>query len=561
MRKSILYLLLVAGLATACAVQEETESLNPAERTVLFRAEMPATETRTAFEPGENGLYPTRWTDRDTAVSVSLNYGAPKAAKVVPAADYRSAQFEYTTGAQADEYRFLIVTPGSAVETMSLSRTAWQIRIPAVQTPTRNSPDEAAQILAATTGALETLPTQLDVRFNHVTSYGRLTLLNLPADLTVSAITLSCTTPLAGIWYFSDGSLTPCEASSTLVLQTSETENVWFACAPGDVSGATLKVIVSTDKGTYEKQVTLHEGRSFKPGRVASFSVDFSGILPSASGEIYTLVTDASTLAAGDEILLLNAEGTYAIGSQKSNNRSAVAITVQNRQIESVGSTVQHFTLGGKAGAWNFLTHPGGQYLYTKEGSKNYLLTTNGTSPQDLSNWSISITSDGTATIAATYKDGSEKRIMKYNHTSSSNLLFATYRSSATVNQTSLMSIYRKTILNGNIYDDDPVLDKTEYGAYLNGTERLFVAGSDQISREYNGNNLTFAILSPAAASVLEMDDIPTNPLVGDGFTLICREIRGAVIEERHFLVKVLRVDGSRVWLSDGNGNGFIIKK
>ena len=123
------------------------------------------------------------------------------------------------------------------------------------------------------------------------------------------------------------------------------------------------------------------------------------------------------------------------------------------------------------------------------------------------------------------------------------------------------MRIFRKTVLNGNPYDDDPVLEKSGYGAYRNGTDRVYVAGADQLSREYNGGTLTFAILSPGTAEVLELGGIPADPLVGDTFTLVCREIRGVVIEERQYFVTVLRVDGSKVWLSDRKGNGFIVRR
>ena len=87
------------------------------------------------------------------------------------------------------------------------------------------------------------------------------------------------------------------------------------------------------------------------------------------------------------------------------------------------------------------------------------------------------------------------------------------------------------------------------------------VAGADQLSREYNGGTLTFAILSPGTAEVLELGGIPADPLVGDTFTLVCREIRGVVIEERQYFVTALRVDGSKVWLSDRKGNGFIVRR
>ena len=149
---------------------------------------------------------------------------------------------------------------------------------------------------------------------------------------------------------------------------------------------------------------------------------------------------------------------------------------------------------------------------------------------------------------------------MMYNYNSAFNLLFSTYLTSIGQNR-SLMRIFRKTVLNGNPYEDDPVLEKNGYGAYRNGTERVYVAGADQLSREYDGGKLTFAILSPGTAEVLEMGGIPADPLVGDSFTLVCRERRGMVADGPQYFVTVLRVDGSKVWLSDRKGSGFIVKR
>ena len=571
MRKSILYLSIVAALASACAVHEESETNFSSEHTVLFVAEAQPEATRTAFEPGQDGTYPTRWTARDTAVAVSLNHAEPRNARVISGPDYSYAHFEYTVSGQADAYTFHLVTPSSAVEKMSAPRQAWQIRIPAVQTPSADSPDEAAQILAATTGTLQQLPTQMGVRFSHVTAYGRLTLLGLPENATVQSIILSCKTPLAGTWTLSaptDGTtpvLQPLEASSTLTIRTSAKENVWFACAPGDVSGATLRVIVGTSRGCYEKTVTLRNGRSFKAGKVASFSVDFTGVSPTATsgGDTFFLVTDASILAPGDEIVLLNKEGTYAMSTQQgsnSNSRGAVAVTTHDGKLTDAGSTLQHFTLGGQAGSWNFLTSPGGHYLYTETSNSNYLYLTSGTTPSGLYNWTISIASDGTATIAAPYGGTSTRtRTIMYNV---KNRYFNTYTSTNNSNQ-SLMSIYRKGDPSGNPYEDDPVVAVSEYGAYLTTGNRLYSPATDQISREYatSGTTLTFSILTPATGKVLELGGIPVSPLVGDTFTLQYKELQGISSSAKSYSVKVMRVEGAKVWLSDGNGNGFIVKK
>lgn len=409
MRKRILFLLIVAGLTAACSVREETECVDMQLPTIRFVAEAPGDPaTRTAFAERENGDYPTWWTERDTAVAISLNLQTPRMAPVVPDPDHRTARFDYVLDAPASSYTFHLLTPGAAVEArgtsrsasgISPSRKAWIIRIPSVQTPGPNSPDESAQILAATTDTEEQLPARMIVPFRHVTAYGRLNLLNLPEDAAVSSVTLSCATPLSGSWYLSTetGALEAFEASSSLILRTSSKEDVWFACAPGDVSGAIMKVIVSTDKGTYQKTFTLPKDHSFKRGHVASFSVDFASVKPS---------TD----------------------------------------------------------------HP---------------------------------------------------------------------------------------------YEDDPVLTHTEYGAYYLGSEQVYHAGTDQLFREYaaNGKTLTFSLIMPSTATVLELGNIPASLLVGDSFTLQCQDIRGVQSRGSTYVVKVLRVDGAKVWLSDGLGNGFIIKK
>ncbi len=567
MRKIYLYLSIVAALAASCAVREETETLDPADRSVLFVAQMQTNETRTAFGPGEDGIYHTNWTARDTAVAVSLNHAEPREARVVSGPDYSYAHFQYSTGVQASSYTFHLLTPSSAAEQMNASRGAWQIRIPSIQTPSQDSPDEAAQILSATTGTLSQIPSKLGVRFSHVTAYGRLTLLNLPEGLTVQSVTLSCSTPLTGSWYLQAGeagqtpTLEPKEASSTLVIQTDRTENIWFACAPGDVSGATLNIIVCTDRGTYEKSVTLKNNRSFKPGRVASFSVDFTGIVPPSSGGTFVLVTDASTLRAGDEIVLLDKDGTRAVSTtQNANNRGTVAVSTHNGILNNPASTVQHFVLRGSAGAWNILTSPGNQYLYAQEDG-NYLRTSS--TATGLYNWTISIATDGTATISAPYTNGNSTRTILYNHKNDKNLFFSAFTSTTGTNM-DLMSIYRKEAIYDNPYETDSILSQDEYGAYRNGNNRIYDPDMDQLSREYtvSSHKLCFAILTPSTGTILQMDGIKTPPLMGDSFTLQCKEFQGLFTNwSGNYSVKVLRVDGPKVWLSDGEGNGFIIKQ
>lgn len=105
---------------------------------------------------------------------------------------------------------------------------------------------------------------------------------------------------------------------------------------------------------------------------------------------VYERVTNASQLVAGEKYIITTADGKYAMGYQKADNRHAVSIVnkkVGNYIIDipiasGKGATdkVYEFTLGGKAGTWTFYdeTYPG--YLYAAGGKSNNYLRTIGNS-------------------------------------------------------------------------------------------------------------------------------------------------------------------------------------
>ncbi len=104
------------------------------------------------------------------------------------------------------------------------------------------------------------------------------------------------------------------------------------------------------------------------------------------------LVTDASTLKAGDQIIL----------TATANEKTYVASSLSGKYLTSIEcdpaaptAAAEVFTLGGKAGAWT-LTGSGGKQLYTKA-AKALNTTGNGTGT-----WTISIDKDNLATVAST---------------------------------------------------------------------------------------------------------------------------------------------------------------
>ncbi len=96
-------------------------------------------------------------------------------------------------------------------------------------------------------------------------------------------------------------------------------------------------------------------------------------------GDRYALVTDASSLAAGDTIVIayVNAvEGTYQALSttQNNNNRAATTdVTLNDDGTLTAGESVQVITL--EKDSTNFLFNVGEGYLYAASSTKNYLRT------------------------------------------------------------------------------------------------------------------------------------------------------------------------------------------
>ena len=105
-----------------------------------------------------------------------------------------------------------------------------------------------------------------------------------------------------------------------------------------------------------------------------------------------TLVTDASTLKAGDQIILAaSASGkTYAAGSL-----SGKFFTSIETDPTDPADKVEIFTLGGEAGAWT-LTASDGKQIYTNA-AKALNNTGSGTGT-----WTIAIDANGLATVAST---------------------------------------------------------------------------------------------------------------------------------------------------------------
>ncbi len=164
-----------------------------------------------------------------------------------------------------------------------------------------------------------------------------------------------------------------------------------------------------------------------------------------AQAQTWTKVTDASTLKAGDEIVIVASDYNYALSTtQNSNNRAQTEVT-KNGDNVTFGGDVQILTLESGKTAGTFALNTGNGYLYAASSSKNYLRTE--TTLSDNSSWTISI-SDGAATVTA--QGTNTRNLMQYNNSSS---IFSCYASATQ----KAISIYKYT--TGGETPDVPVVE------------------------------------------------------------------------------------------------------
>jgi len=217
------------------------------------------------------------------------------------------------------------------------------------------------------------------------------------------------------------------------VTYTSSDENVATIDEAGNIT------LVAAGETTIT--ATSDETSEFKAGEASYLLVVEGEVTPIEYGK-YQLVTDASTLAAGDEILIayvnVGEEATVAqaIGSeQAANNRPAVDVTYNDDETLTPDATAQIITLEGDAEGWNF--NVGNGYLYAASTTKNWLRTE--AEADENAKATITIDEIGDATIV--FQGENTRNTLRFNPNNGSPI-FSCYGSTSTTG--SLPRIYRK---------------------------------------------------------------------------------------------------------------------
>lgn len=293
---NFLFATAVAALAmVSCQKKELAVDVNENE-VVESPIHFYATEiaTKTVFGDFATDQYPTLWTNSKN-IKISYNKKSSVEATVTPQSGGTKAVFTPASSFSADgsSHIFYAMSPATAQgANISSSYYSWRFIIPASQTPLTNSVDEDAQIIYAKYDAGDTFPTSVPFAFSHVTAYGKLSFSNLAldGDEDITSITLTASKDWVGQYFYyvatkdsnTEGDFKPREdyVSKKITLTTNKSSDIWFACAPVDLSnGGTIDINIFTNKGVFVKKVTFPAAKgNFQAGHVASFTVNMDGI-------------------------------------------------------------------------------------------------------------------------------------------------------------------------------------------------------------------------------------------------------------------------------------------
>ncbi len=138
----------------------------------------------------------------------------------------------------------------------------------------------------------------------------------------------------------------------------------------------------------------------------------------------WELVTDVSTLSAGDQIVIVASNSNYALSTTQNNNNRGQASVTKGTGTVTFDEDVQIITLEAGTVTGTFAFNTGSGYLYAASSSSNNLKTQ--TTNNANGSWKITISTDGVASIVA--QGSNTRNTMQYNSGSS---LFSCYASAS----------------------------------------------------------------------------------------------------------------------------------
>ena len=240
----------------------------------------------------------------------------------------------------------------------------------------------------------------------------------IPAELGEEPSTLTATAPEQMSAEGGDGSFSYTLTNPKDGVELTVTEDAeWITNAVAAEGTVTYTVAANESEDPREAVITLTYGDLTETVSVSQAGKPAEG----EASEAWTLVTDASTLAVGNKIVIVASNSDYAMGADKGNNRNAASISKSGNSV-IINDEVQIITLETGNVSNTFAFNTGAGYLYAASSGSNYLKTK--TKLDNNGSWTITITPDGVATIKS---QGTYTR--NWIRKNSSSALFACYAS------------------------------------------------------------------------------------------------------------------------------------
>lgn len=434
--KSIAWTAIAALAFAGCAKEVKnntSEEFTHTAQVVLSKNELhPQTASKTAVVEGQSQASYV-WTEGDdTRLHVYENGNKGTITNISYSQDMTSATLTVSfTGSPEAPYTY------TAKYAASLSNSGNPL-IPDVQTPSASNFDPAADVLISKeiTSASERL-SELNFTMGRVVTVNKMTLTGLGAGEKVSKVEFELAQYLSSYYTGRDSETGEAKYSgyakkltlnyNELTVPSNGEFPVYFISAPVSASGI-VGIVVTTDKKVYIKTSSLNpnpfDGKSitFAIGSFTRFSMGLSGYdEPIGTAVNYTLVDSDDYIADGGEYLIVNAEGTKAMGAYTSASSSYFGLTdvaAENNVISIAAEQVRVITLEESAAAGQFyMKDDEGNYLYWSSGN-NINRGEKGNTDGYL--WTVEADK-----ITCVKLDGTDERLLQFN---SNNTRFSCYK-------------------------------------------------------------------------------------------------------------------------------------
>ncbi len=455
MMRMFRYVLPLLAVLAGCKKVEQEIPVIPEpeseEATIVFVSERPQTEdpTRTHWD-GTTILW-------DQADFIRMGYtvdgkwqNATGNASATDAKLYGSQKTELTedgavasfttnisfTGTTQGEHVFYAVFPGGTVESTMTAAPVTVVTLPATQTPLADSFDRLADLMLGHSIDEYTSRPETPVRlvWDRVVAHGQITLKALPGAVSgekVTSITLTAQEGadlvgpqnmniVTGEYSATSNNEEPNKIvikGDNLIVDANGNVTFWMSILPVTITSLTIEV--ATNKATYIRSIPSCE-RTFIANRRNILPINMSkASRTDIQGPSYRLVTSNDDLGEGNYLIAYTVNGTsaYVLSGKASGNFGAYAsnITVTDGAIEY--SEGNPYNIVVKRTEDGYSLKQGDYYLgytLTSTSKDNYLyFNTTYSSPQY--DWTISVGSNGDATITNVYNT---VRVIQWNSTS-----------------------------------------------------------------------------------------------------------------------------------------------